>query len=353
MKGDYNDYNAQVWQAVLAQTPEIILWCAGQLYPTNPSSDVYPRFTQLLPEFDKVAGLLKRGARGIPIHLPYGSTGEYNIFGYLGMAGIPLTPVAKFPTGSQNAIFTMHSDSEGSLGRDSMLAEEMLDRLRNGKDVFMTWGLWRRLRNTEFRNALNLVPNIEGSVTSDGFRLRKGWFREVLIKSGKPFSFPKIETTTWPYARDVAVERDDYDYGVLFHVEYLKGNIYVLNMPDNSYDLLRLPEQALRIIRRAFDEELGVGLDGPGGVGMYLFGDKPEGSRLKSGQYVLYNMSDETAPMKLLFPLNVPTSGWKELVRGEELSVVQDTTFVRFGGQVMTSVAIVLKPFEIAVVQSP
>lgn len=33
MKGDSNDYNAQVWQAVLARTPEIILWCAGQLHP--------------------------------------------------------------------------------------------------------------------------------------------------------------------------------------------------------------------------------------------------------------------------------------------------------------------------------
>ena len=72
MKGDYNDYNAQVWQAVLAQTPEIILWCAGELSPTNPSSDVYPHFTQLLPEFDRVAGLLIGESYGVPIHLPYG-----------------------------------------------------------------------------------------------------------------------------------------------------------------------------------------------------------------------------------------------------------------------------------------
>jgi hypothetical protein len=151
------DYNAQVWQAVLAQTPEIILWCAGQLYPTNPSSDVCPHFTEMLPEFNKVAGFLDGSPRGVPIYLPYSSTGEYNDFGCLGMAGIPLTPVANFPAESQNAIFTLHSYSEGSLGRDTLLAREMLDRLRDGKDVFMTWGLWKKLRNTEFKNALTLI----------------------------------------------------------------------------------------------------------------------------------------------------------------------------------------------------
>ncbi|MGA9363405.1 MAG: hypothetical protein WBW16_03460 [Bacteroidota bacterium] len=344
MKGDSNDYNAQVWQAVLAQTPEIILWCAGQLYPTNPSSDVYPSFVTMLPDFDKVAGLLKGEPRGVPIYLPYGSTGEYNIFGYLGMVGIPLTPVATFPAESQNAIFTLHSYSDGSLGRDTLLAQKMLDRLRNGKDVFMTWGLWRRLRNTEFKSTLGLVPGGEGSVTSDQFRVRLGWFNQQLIKADRPFTFPRIETTTWPYVRDVAVERDDYDYGVLLNVPYLKGTIYILNMPDNSYDLLRLPPQALNLIRRAFVRELGVELDGPGGVGMYLFGEK---------QYVLYNMSDAAASLSLKFVQKVSTSGWRELVSGKSLPVNQDTSFVRFRGPVISDVSLELKPFEIAVVQAP
>lgn len=344
MKGDANDYIAQVWQAVLAQSPEIILWCAGQLWPENPSSDVYAHFVTMLPEFDRVAGLLKGETRGVPIHLPYGSTGEYNIFGYLGMAGIPLAPVAQFPVESQNAIFTLHSVTEGSLGRDTTLVQKLLDRLKQGKDIFVTWELWKKLRTTEFGNALMLVPGVEGSVTADQFRLRTGWFRQEVVKSSKPFTFPKIETTTWPYVRDVAVIRDDYDFGVLFHAQYLKGDIYVLNMPDNSYDLLRLPAPALDQIRRAFTKELRVELDGPGGVALYPFGDK---------QYVLYNMSDDVAHMMLRFTGKVPTDGWKELVRGTSLKVRQDKSSERFGGPVVTEVPVTLKPFEIAVVQEP
>ncbi len=344
MKGDSNDYVAQVWQAVLAQSPEIILWCAGQLWPTNPSSDVYPHLVEMLPEFDRAAGFLRGEARGVPIHLPYGSTGEYNIFGYLGMAGIPLTPVVKFPAESENAIFTLHSVTEGSFPPDSILVQEMLDRLKNGKDIFVTWELWKKLRKTEFRNALMLVPGVEGTVTSDEFRLRTGWFRQEVVKSAKPFTFTKIETTTWPYVRDVAVIRDDYDFGVLFHAQYLKGQVYVLNMPDNSYDLLRLPPPAVNQIRRAFAKDLGVELDGPGGVALYPFGDK---------QYVLYNMSDEVAPMALRFTKKVPTEGWKELVRGTSLEAKQDKSFEGFGGPVITEVSVTVKPFEIALVQEP
>jgi hypothetical protein len=344
MKGDSNDYIAQVWQAVLAQAPEIILWCAGQLSPTNPSSDVYPHFVRMLPEFDRVAGMIKGEPRGVPLYLPYGSTGEYNIFAYLGMAGIPITPVATFPRDSKNAIFTLHSISEGSLKPDTLFVQKLIDRLQEGKDVFMTWGLWQKLRTTEFKNTLNLLPVNGGSVTSDQFRVRDDWWRQEVITSEKPFTFPKIATTTWPYVRDIAVERDDYDYGVLFHVQYLKGNIFILNMPDNSYDLLRLPPRVLNILRRAFDDELKVELNSPGGIGMYLYGNN---------QYVLYNMSDETASIKLRSIQMIPKGNWRELISQENLPVSVDSTYVRFGAPVITDVPITLKPFKIAIVQAP
>jgi hypothetical protein len=337
MNGDPADYIAQVWQAVLANSPEIILWCAGQLYPTGPSSDVYPQFREYLPEFDRIAGLLHGPSRGVPIYLPYGSIGEFNIFGYLGMAGIPLTPVAQFPTEQKNAIFTLHSLP------DPKLADLMLARLRAGKDVFMTWQLWKQLQNTEFKNTLNILSE-GGSVTSDGFRLKQGWFQQEFIKANRPVTFPCIQTTTWPYARDVAVVRDDYDYGVLFDVQYLNGRIFVLNMPDNAYDLLRLPAPALNLLRRAFAEELGVEVDGPGGVGVYLFGQK---------QYVLYNMSDEAATMSLRFTREVSTSDWRELAGDRPLEVTQDSTLVRRGGPVVSNVSVNVQPFEVVVVEEP
>ena len=337
MQGKANEYVAQVWQAVLAQTPEIILWCAGTLYRSNPFSDVYPHFCEMLPEFDRVAGMLKGAARGVPIYLPYGSEGEYNVFGYLGMAGIPLAPVAEFPADSRNAIFSKHSL------RDPGLADKMLSRLRNGHDLFMTWGLFHALKDTEFKNMLNLV-DAGGSVTSSAFRLGS-WDTET-ITSERQFTFPRIETTTWPYAREVAVIREDYDFGVLLKVKYLNADLYVLNMPENSYDLLRMPAAALNRIRGAFNKELGVELTGPGGVGFYRFG---------SGQFVVYNMSDEPTRVALSFDKAVPSAGWRELVRGKSLAVteVKPPKEAERWQSVRSEVPLTLQPFEIAVVQAP
>ncbi len=337
MKGAYDDYNAQVWQAIMARSPEIILWCAGQLWPANPSSDVYSYFTKMLPEFDRVAGMVQGPSRGVPIYLPYGSTGEYNIFGYLGMAGIPLEPVAAFPAESQSAIFCLNSL------KDTSLADEMLGRLRNGKDVFMTYSLWRRLRHTEFKNTVNLL-DYNGAATSDKFGLLEWGYRERTVTANRSFTFPGVEATTWPESRDVTLSGPDYDFSVLMRVPYLKGTIYILNMPENSYDLLELPTDVLNAIRKSFVMDLGMEFDGPGHVAMYLFGDK---------QYVLYNMSNKDLPVTLKFYKEVSASGWRNLVNDESLPVSQDTSFVRFRGPVISELSLKLKPYEIAVVQAP
>ena len=340
MKGGWNDYNAQVWQAVLAKTPEIILWCAGQLYPTNPSSDVYPNFVKMLPEFDKVAGMLKGDARGIPIYLPYGSTGEYNIFGYFGEAGIPLTPVAQFPKESKNAIFTLNSL------QDSNLAEQMIQRLRDGHDVFMTWSLWKKLGKSEFKNTLSLNPH-GGFVTSSEFRTRGGW-EQKNVKAERAFTFPRIETTTWPYVRGVAAVEEDYDMGVFLDVPYLKGHIYILNMPENSYDLLCLPVEILSRIRQSFNSELGFTLEAPGKVALYPFGDK---------QYVLYNLGEKEVSATLKFDGTIEKSGWKEIVNNLTITVneIRPKVDRHFRGPVpvTSEVSLKLKPFEIAIIQAP
>ncbi|MCG6913289.1 hypothetical protein LJE86_05180 [bacterium BMS3Abin03] len=339
MRGGWNDYNAQVWQAILAKTPEIILWCAGQLYPPNPSSDVYPHFVKMLPEFDRVAGLLKGNAHGVPIYLPYGSTGEYNIFGYFGEIGIPLNPVAEFPKDSKNAIFTLHSL------QDPTLEDQMIQRLRDGHDLFMTWSIWKKLQDSEFKNTLELNPH-GGFVTSSEFRLRNGW-NNIEFKSDKAFTFPRIETTTWPYVRSVAVVEEDYDLGVFLDITYLNGHIYILNMPENSYDLFRLPVEVLNRIRSAFNDELGFTLQGPGKIAVYPYG---------KNQYVLYNMNDDEANVDLRFSGKIETTGWKEIVNNSKISVIENKpTTQNWEGQaqVTTDVSIKLKPFEISIVQAP
>ncbi len=337
MEGDSNDYLAEVWQAVLARAPEIIFWCAGQLHPPIPASDVYPALCGRMGDFDRLAGMLSGPARGIPIHLPLGSVGEYNIFGYLGMIGLPMSPRAAFPADSKAAIFTQHSL------RDPQLAAELLARIRAGREVFLSWPLLRDLKGSELGRVLNVIGD-GGTVSSSNFRVRDMlWFSKP-VSADRPFAFPKILLSTWPYVRNVALVREDGDFGVLLSTPYMEGKVDVLNIPDNSYDLLRLPEPVLNAIRRAFFDELGVRLVGMGGVALYPFGDR---------QYVLYNMNDAAAKVALHLPAEAPVQGWRERMRGEGLVAAKVEEGRGPWAQGGVEVALTLQPFEIALVERP
>ena len=340
MQGADNDYLAEVWQAVLAQTPEIIFWCAGVLHPPAPAAANYPALAKMMPEFDRLAGLLHGPARGIAIHLPLGSVGEYNVFGYLGMIGLPMAPRTTFPADTKTAIFTQHSL------RDPRLAEELLARIRTGKEVFLTWPLLQSLKDSEVGRAFNVIGQ-GGSVTSATFRVRENLWDAKPVEAGRPFAFPKIETSTWPYVREVALLREDADFGVLLKSPYLEGSIDVLNLPENTYDLLRLPEPVLNAIRRCFFEELGVRLVGPGGVALYPFGDR---------QYVLYNMNDGPAKLALRFPVGAPTRVWKERMHDLPLTTTAVEVLAFEAGkepakQNETELGLTLGSFDIAVIE--
>jgi len=118
-------------------------------------------------------------------------------------------------------------------------------------------------------------------------------------------------------------------------------------MPENSYDLLRLPEKVLNRVRGEFNKELGVQLMGPGGVAFYPFGSR---------QFVLYNMNEAPAKVALSFDKSTPSAGWRELVRGESLTLNEiqpPKEMERFQQTVRPEVSLTLQPFEIAVVQAP
>ncbi len=336
MQGDDHDYVAQVWQAVLARTPEILFWCAGQLHPPTPASDVYAHLVELMPDFDRVAGLLDGPSRGIPIHLPLGSVGEYNIFGYLGLIGLPMAPVTEFPADSKTAIFTQHSL------RDPKLAAEILARIHAGKEVFVTWPLAQSLHDSELGRAFNII-GADGVASGATFRVQEHEWDAKPVDAPRVFTFPKIQTSTWPYVREVALIREDADFGVLLRTPYLEGHVDLLNLPDNSYDLQRLPAPVLNAIRRCFADELGVRLLGPGGVALYPFGEK---------QFVLYNMSDSAADLALRFPTDVTARTWNERVHHKQLHVTTVEETVADQKHTETDVGLTLQPFELALIES-
>jgi hypothetical protein len=253
------------------------------------------------------------------------------------MIGMPLSPVTGVSAEGAMPICTLHSL------RDMNLAALLLERLRAGQDVFLSWSLLRELAASELGRVLNVISK-DGSVASDMFRIQWASWQFETIEASRSFAFPRIELSTWPYVRDVALVREDADFGVLLRAPYLKGRVHVLNVPENSYDLLRLPAPVLNALRRPFFQDLGVRLLGPGGVALYLFGDR---------QYVLYNMGDDAATMALRLEPGALGKGWKERLSDKDLSVREVEERLGPVTRREVEVGVTLQPFEIVLIEAP
>lgn len=132
-------YLDQAYISVLAGAPEIMLFYYGGL-----SSPPYRAQAETLrahqPELGRL-GKLVGAWSGIPAYKPNGSDpgSEPYIFDEIGMLGIPLLPVAQFPSRSRAAIF-----AESALG-DTNFVPELVRFLESGGTAFLTSGLARRL----------------------------------------------------------------------------------------------------------------------------------------------------------------------------------------------------------------
>ena len=307
-------YLAQVYQGVLGGSRDLVVWSGGTHYSALPGAGIFPALTAALPALDRLAGLLPRQATGTATYIPYASDGEYHLPGYLGMLGIPIDPVPNFPEDGQTCILTLHS------AKDPLLAERVLARLAGGRDVVMTWRLFQRLRGSALGTALQVIDD-DGYISPRAMRVidrtpasRRQW-RSSLQPITDPMTFKKIRVTTWPDVITLSAVCDDGDYGVLFSTRYLNGKLHVLNIPENSGDLLRLPQAALKVLRRICTPEASFTLDAPANVAWYPYG--PE-------LFVLYNMNPISAQITLIFPDKTEHTRWREIFHGLPVSDNED-----------------------------
>ncbi len=318
MKGRDGDYLAQVYQGILGGADEIVIWSAGHHYPSGPWSSVYPALKKELPAFEAMAQICAgHKALGVDYYMPHGGNGDegpYMLPGYLGMCGIPLNPVSEFPS-AEGTCFLADNAS-----KDPGLADKIIKRLREGKDLVMTYGLYQRLKDTEVGNFLQVV-DASGSMASKDFGPHG--------KSKKKISFPKLLLSTWPYTRQAVLRREDGDFAMLMQFKYLNGKVTILNLPENTFDLFRLPEGVLNAIRASLLPGLGITLEGSAKVALYAYAP---------GLWVLYNLSREKAKVTLKF-----ASGGKE--KSFHNAITRKKIQTKKAGE-GRSVAVELKAFE-------
>ena len=286
-------YAEQLWDTMLAKTPQIMLfqysdllnaprmgdrkaWSGLETSFTVNGLDKYHAATgsaaainyatvagYALASVNAVVGKLGNPT-AIASYKPYQSTGEDFLQNYLGMIGIPIEMHPTFPKKAHTILLTEEARF------DPNLVSEIKEHLQQGGTVIVTTGLLRAIQGDG--------PNQFGQLAEmwvTGNVLSADRYQGAFAFGGGPLPrnilVPQVAFMTndaWPVVRLTA---NGSGAPLLFQDHYGGGLLYVLTIPENPDDLYALPGPVLNGLRRYLLRGFPVQLDAPSQVSLFPY----------------------------------------------------------------------------------
>jgi hypothetical protein len=286
-------YAEQLWDTMLAKTPEIMLfqwsdllrparlgsreawsgldtsfssaeldkWHAASNSPAPANFATAAGYS--LSKVNAVVGKLGNPV-GVASYKPYQSTGEDFLHNYLGMIGIPIDLHPEFPADAKTVLLTE------SAKFDPAIVGKIKAKLQKGGNVIITSGLLKALQGKGIEQIAEIhatgnvlkIQDYWGAFGAGG-GANLGATSDVLV--------PEIAFLTndaWPIVRGTANGRGA---PLLLMDHYSKGILYVLTIPENANDLYSLPQLVLTSIKRYLMADFPVQIDAPSQVSLFAY----------------------------------------------------------------------------------
>jgi hypothetical protein len=289
-------YAEQLWDTMLAKTPEITLFQYSNLLrpaeagDRNAWSGLHTSFDSAELEKWHAASASKEpidyaavagyslskvnavlGKLGNPIGIasykPYQSTGEDFLHNYLGMIGIPIEMHPEFPASANTILLTEDAKF------DPAIVSKIKAHLEKGGNVD------HHLRPAAGAGRQKQLDQIVGDWSCHRQRPQRctdywgaygaggganlGSTAEILVPE---MSF--MTNDAWPVVRGTANGRGA---PLLLMDRYSKGMLYVLTIPENMDDLYVLPQPVLTAIKQYLMQDFPVQIDAPSKVSLFAY----------------------------------------------------------------------------------
>ncbi len=284
-------YAEQLWLTLFAKAPEITLFDIRQIIrPIRESTRAEWQGGQTSFDFDEMAGPIKAAdgtnftptmiARaagytfekvdkflgklgnpvGIKCYKPYHSTGEDFLHNYLGMCGLAMDIVPKFPVDA-NIVFLAESAKF-----DPRIIKNIKGQLGMGKDVVITSGLLRALQGEGIKDIVELEYTDRKAIVRD---FVVGWGGNVQAKSD--ILIPQIKYLTNDSWEDVTCSVSGVGYPILHSAGYGNGTLYMMTIPDNFGDMYNLPEALLTRYKELLMRDIYVRVEAPAHIAIFVY----------------------------------------------------------------------------------
>ena len=216
---------------------------------------------------------------GIKSYKPFHAAGDDFLQNYLGMIGLPMDMRPVFPEDQQVVLLTAQA------AQDTEIMAKIKRQLQSGRDVVVTSSLLKAIPERLTEVAELRCTDLKALVNDFG---RYG-------QSGRDLLIPQVQYYTNDAWEMVSAGRPltggVSGYPILLRAPYATGNLYVLTIPDDMGNLYDFPANALNEIRRIMSKDIGVCLEAPPKVGLFVYDNKT---------LVVENFNDEPVEVRIV-----------------------------------------------------
>lgn len=216
---------------------------------------------------------------GIKSYKPFHAAGDDFLQNYLGMIGLPMDMRPVFPEDQQVVLLTAQA------AQDTEIMAKIKRQLQSGRDVVVTSSLLKAIPEKLTEVAELRCTDLKALVNDFG---RYG-------QSGRDLLIPQVQYYTNDAWEMVSAGRPltggVSGYPILLRAPYATGNLYVLTIPDDMGNLYDFPANALNEIRRIMSKDIGVCLEAPSKVGLFVYDNKT---------LAVENFNDEPVEMRIV-----------------------------------------------------
>lgn len=216
---------------------------------------------------------------GIKSYKPFHTSGDDFLQNYLGMIGLPMDMHPTFPDDRQVVLLTAQA------AKDPEIAAKIKKQLQSGREVVITSSLLKAIPEKIAEVSELRCTDLKALVNDFG---RYGQAkRDLLIPQVLYYTNDAWEVVSAGRPLSGGVS----GYPILLRAPYATGNLYVLTIPDDMGNLYDYPAEALNEIRRIMSKDLGVYLEAPSKVGLFVYDNKT---------LVVENFNDEPVEVRIV-----------------------------------------------------
>ena len=181
------------------------------------------------------------------------------------MLGIPLEPYPEYPQGHSKIFLTQ------SAAKNPQVIDKIEESLRNGGDVIITSGLVKALTDKGLGQLANIRWSGNKAQVNRYGMSRTGLNLDAVAVSDKAILLPWMNYSNndvWPLAEGLV---SDNNIPVLIAVNYGKGHLFILTIPDDQGDLYHYPREVLNLIRKTLKGNCPVSIDANAKIGLFTY----------------------------------------------------------------------------------